>query len=201
MIEVLVALIILLVGLLGLAGLMVQSQRSELESYQRVQALALLQDMAARLNANHGSASCYAFTNAATGAPFAGTSASLTLPIACAVGTASQQAQAIADVSAWNSLLLGSGEISGGTAAGAMIGARGCVSYNLASELPQLNPITGLPTGNILAGTGIYTITVVWQGLSDTFAPVAGLNCGIGQFTSDAQRRAVSLSLRIPSLS
>ncbi|MDP2155736.1 MAG: type IV pilus modification protein PilV, partial [Sulfuricella sp.] len=52
MIEVLVSLFILLTGLLGLAGLLARSQQAEMESYQRAQALVLLQDMVARINAN-----------------------------------------------------------------------------------------------------------------------------------------------------
>ena len=88
MIEVLVTLIILLVGLLGLAGLMVQSQRSEVESYQRVQALILLKDMVGRINANRKVASCYAFTptvltNPAATGTFLGTGS--TVAPACAV--------------------------------------------------------------------------------------------------------------------
>ena len=39
LIEVLVSLVILMVGLLGLVGVMIQSQRAQVESYQRVQAL------------------------------------------------------------------------------------------------------------------------------------------------------------------
>ena len=199
MIEVLVSLIILLVGLLGLAGLMIQSQRSETESYQRIQALALLKDMANRITSNRAVASCYAFTNAGSG-PFVGTAATQGLPINCTAGTASENLQAIADITAWNTLLLGSAESSGGTAVGAMIGARGCISYNAGSELPELNPLTSLPTGGILVGTGLYTITIVWQGLNDTFAPVAGLDCGKGKYASETQRRAVSLSIRIANL-
>ena len=52
MIEVLITFVILLVGLLGLIGLQARSQQAELESYQRGQALVLLQDMVDRMNAN-----------------------------------------------------------------------------------------------------------------------------------------------------
>ena len=45
MIEVLITFIILVVGLLGLIGLQVRSQQAEMESYQRGQALVLMQDM------------------------------------------------------------------------------------------------------------------------------------------------------------
>ncbi len=46
MIEVLVTIVILAFGLLGLAGLEARLQQSELEAYQRAQALVLLNDMA-----------------------------------------------------------------------------------------------------------------------------------------------------------
>ena len=60
--------IILLVGLLGLAALMTNSQKAEAESYQRAQALLLLQDMVGRINANRAVAGCYAVTtDASTG--------------------------------------------------------------------------------------------------------------------------------------
>src|SRR4051812_23515410 len=59
LIEVLVSLIILMIGLLGLVGVMIQSQRAQLESYQRVQALLLVQDMVARVATNVAVADCY----------------------------------------------------------------------------------------------------------------------------------------------
>ncbi|NCC41542.1 MAG: type IV pilus modification protein PilV [Gammaproteobacteria bacterium] len=52
LIEVLIALVMISFALLGLAALQGKAQRAELESYQRSQALILLQDMASRLRAN-----------------------------------------------------------------------------------------------------------------------------------------------------
>ena len=52
MIEVLITFIVLVIGLLGLIGLQARTQQAELESYQRGQALVLLQDMLDRMNAN-----------------------------------------------------------------------------------------------------------------------------------------------------
>jgi type IV pilus assembly protein PilV len=191
MMEVLVTLIILLVGLLGLAGLMVQSQRSEMESYQRVQALILLQDMAGRINANRKVATCYAFTtNVATGAPYLGVGKTATP--ACAAGTVEQNNQAVTDMTVWNNTLQGVAEKSGAMEVGAMIGARGCVSYGAGTELLDKN-------GIVIPGTGIYTVAVAWQGLGDT--AVATPNCAAGQYGGAAQRRVVSLTLRAASLS
>jgi type IV pilus assembly protein PilV len=52
MMEVLITMFVLVIGLLGLAGLQARAHQAETESYQRVQALVLLRDMADRINAN-----------------------------------------------------------------------------------------------------------------------------------------------------
>lgn len=180
LIEVLVALVILLVGLLGLAGLQVRAQQAEMESYQRAQALVLLQDMVDRINANRKVAGCYAITtDTANGQPSLGIG--YTGTPACSAGTAQQNATAVTDLTAWSDSLKGAAETAGGNNIGAMIGARGCVSYD--------------------STAGIYTVTVAWQGLSSTAAP-AGLSCGKGQYgTDETRRRAISATLRIATLS
>ena len=59
LLEVLVAMFITVIGLLGMAGLQSVAGRANLESYQRAQALILLEDMVDRINANRKSASSY----------------------------------------------------------------------------------------------------------------------------------------------
>ena len=49
MLELLVALVISLVTLMGAAGLVVRTVQQEVESYQRLQALTLAQDMVDRI--------------------------------------------------------------------------------------------------------------------------------------------------------
>lgn len=179
LIEVLVTLVILLVGLLGLAGLSMHAQRSEMESYQRVQALVLLQDMVGRINANRKVAPCYAITtNTTNGTPFLGTGYAGTPT--CTTGTAEQNAIAIQDMQGWNNLLLGAAEKTGGTAnVGAMLGARGCISYD--------------------ATASVYTVSVAWQGVGTSFAPT-GQNCGKNLYGSEGQRRVATMTLRIANL-
>jgi type IV pilus assembly protein PilV len=183
MIEVLVTLVILLLGLLGLAGIMIQSQRAELESYQRVQALVLLNDMAGRINANRKAAPCYAITNAVSGTPYMGngTVTTPTCTTAMASGsTAAQQSRAVTDLTDWSALLQGAAETNGTDKIGAMIGARGCISYDATSLT--------------------YVISIAWQGSGTTAVPSAGLNCGINLYGDEAQRRVVSLTLKIATL-
>jgi len=179
LIEVLVSMLILLIAVLGLVGLQVRAQQSEMESYQRAQALILLQDMVGRINANRKVAGCYAVTtDLASGAPYFGTDSAIGTPT-CTAGTAEQQAIAARDMEDWNDLLLGAAEVAAGSNVGAMVGARGCVSYDAATDL--------------------YMVTVAWQGLGATFEPV-GQNCGRGQYGDETQRRVVSQSVRIANL-
>lgn len=195
MIEVLVTLVILLVGLLGLAGLMTQAQRSEMESYQRVQALILLQDMVSRLNTNR---EVTAYREI-----LAGTAAS---GVDCTGGTIAQQ-----DICEWHNALLGSAETASGVGnIGAMIGARGCISYAAATE--RLNTsgqaiaatldgaTVTTAVGAAIPNSGTYTVSVAWQGLGETFDDPARSACGEGEYGGDANRRVVSEPVRFATL-
>ena len=179
--EILITLIILLVGLLGLAGVMLQSQRAQLESYERVQALMIAQDMADRLASNRSAATCYAFTTDADGeGPYLGTGGAA-VPV-CGTGSATQVARAQADLAQWRDLMLGSAEVSSGASVGAVLGARGCV--------------------NLVTGTAnTYQISVVWQGRDPTGAPPANIPCGKDLYGNEIYRRAVSLRVQLANLS
>jgi type IV pilus assembly protein PilV len=185
MIEILVSMGIVAIGLLGLAALQTTAQQAELESYSRAQALALLQDMVERINANRYSASCFAFTTDTTnGVPYLGTADAANpsnhFTPACTVG--SNTASAANAMTGWDTELLGGAERSGNnTKIGAIVGARGCVSV--------ANDASGIPT---------YTISVAWQGLSDSFAPTQ--SCGKGLYGAETQRRVVWTTLQIANL-
>jgi len=119
MIEVLVALLILTIGLLGVAGIQTQMQSTQLEAYQRSQAIVLMQDMIDRINANRKNAASYV-----TASPV-GTATTL--------DCSAPATMAAKDLCAWSDLLLGAAETTGGNKVGAMIGARGCVTLPVAT--------------------------------------------------------------------
>lgn len=119
MLEVLITIVIVAFGLLGVAGLQARMQVAEVESYQRAQAIVLLEDMVARLNANRKNAMSYV-TSAALGT--GSTSASCTALTGAA-----------RDLCDWNNALLGVTETSSGQNRGAMIGARGCITNTVAT--------------------------------------------------------------------
>ncbi|MBF7730241.1 type IV pilus modification protein PilV [Pseudomonas sp. N040] len=148
LIEVMVTVFILAVGLLGMAGLQARLQQSEMEAYQRSQALMLLQDMASRLATNRNSADLY---EAATSAAASGA--------ACPTNTATQVDR---DASEWCNALQGAGETSGSSKAGAMIGGRGCVEatgnpgeYMITVAWQGLNPLSA-PPASVACGKDLY---------------------------------------------
>ena len=182
MIEVLVSLLIIVLGLLGLAGLQARMQQAEFESYQRTQALVLLYDMVDRIYMNRVAASCFRFTDAGSGAPFIG-STGASVPSSCGATGAALALAALQDL---HLQLQGEGEKKGGAQVGALVGARGCVSYDAGSALP------GIPD------TGIYTVTIAWQGTVDTVAPAVA--CGNDQYGAETRRRVVSTTFRLARL-
>jgi type IV pilus assembly protein PilV len=183
LLEVLVSLVILVFGLLGLIGLQAYTQVATFESYQRGQALILVQDMADRVATNRGSALCYSITtDTANGTPYLGTGAA-TPTCTATVGTAATRAVATADLAAWDAALKGDTEQTGGASVGAVLGARGCVSYD--------------------AVTNSYRVAVAWQGMAPTVAPTAAdaaATCGKNLYGSEPQRREVNVTVRIANL-
>lgn len=192
--EILISIVIIALGLLGLAGMQVRMQQAEFESYQRSQAIVLLYDMVERIQAHRTAAqSCFALTtNTTDGTPYLGTGASP--PTGCAsTGTAADNAQANATIAELDNLLDGASETAaGGASVGAMIGARGCVTYNAATALP------GKP------GTGVFTAIITWQGQAKTAIPTYAdgttVNCANTLYGDETQRRAVYTSFRMAEL-
>jgi type IV pilus assembly protein PilV len=175
LIEVLVALLILMVGLLGLAGLQTRVTQAEFEAYQRAQALILLRDMADRIQSNRPAAPCYAVTGTG-GAPWLGTGGDAG---ACSGwGTAETRSRAYTDMLEWGQVLEGISESSAGRQVGAMLGARGCVSF--------------------VEATNTYTVAVSWQGTVPTAAPA--VNCANGQYGDEALRRTIATSFQFATL-
>ena len=180
MMESLMAMTILLVGLLGVVGLQAKTQTSHFEAYQRAQALLLLDDMVNRIRANRYAAACYAVTGNG-GVPYLGANGTGhrgSTDCTAIVGTTQTRTIAERGMADWDQLLQGASEVEGGVNRGAMIDARGCVSYD--------------------AVTDRYTVIVAWQGMVPTFAPA--VDCANGLYGPDTRRRAVSTSFRIADL-
>lgn len=169
--EILIALVIIAIGLLGVAALHSRTQQANLESYQRAQALIMVEDLTNRLKANPTAASCYVTGAIGNGAD----------PASCTHTTAAASAiaRASADLVEWDALLEGAAEQFEGKAAGGINGARGCVVFD--------------------AVTGVYTVTVAWQGMVAIAAPAD--TCGKDAYGDDALRRVASTTLRIADLS
>lgn len=186
MIEVLVTIVILMIGLLGLAGLQARALSSQMESYQRSQALLLLKDMAGRINANRLNVGLYFDNDNALGTG-----------AVCPAATGNPIVDD--DLCDWHNALLGSAEQSNGTNVGAMIGARGCIY-----EIAAADPLLGV--------AGEYVVVVAWQGMNVTAAPDVSTATSPGQCGKDQYKdkdgnveeklhRVISLPINIATLS
>lgn len=145
LLEALVTLVIIAFGLLGLVGLQSRLQVSEMEAYQRSQALILLNDMANRIAINRRAASSYVTsTPAGTGN--------------CPAATGSRQQ---VDAAEWCNALQGAAETSGTSKMGTVVGGRGCIEdlgnneYLVTIAWQGLVPISAPPEG-VACGKDLY---------------------------------------------
>ena len=177
MIEVLVTLVVIAFGLLGMAGLQVRLQMSEMESYQRSQALLLLNDMANRIATNRNNAAAYL---TAASSPLG---AGMTCP-----ATTTTVAQT--DLGQWCAALQGAAETTttGGVTAnvGTLVGGRGCVELvggdYLVTVVWQGNTPISAPPTSVACGANSYNGS-------------AGTPC-----VNDLCRRPVTTLVRIATL-
>jgi type IV pilus assembly protein PilV len=175
LLEVLVTVVIISIGLLGLAGLQTRMQISEVESYQRSQALILLEDMASRIQTNRSKAANYV----------TGTGTPIGVGMICPTTTVASTRQQI-DAAQWCTSLQGAAEVSGGNKAGAMIGGRGCVESPATNEYlvtvawQGQSPVSA-PPSSVACGKNLYD--------------GAGTSC-----TGDLCRRAITTIVQIGTL-
>lgn len=189
MIEVLVTIVIIAVGLLGLSGLQAKVSIMEMESYQRAQALTLLQDMEDRVRAARATLTGPLAPVASGGnatvtvvGPNGTTGYNPTAPTDCTgTGAPLQACQ-------WALAITGAAENVAGSKVGAMQGARGCIFSVAPSQV------------NALAE---FYLVVVWQGLVSTSDPDAGsyaANCASSINYGSGLRRAAVTRVLIPKL-
>ncbi len=182
MIEVLVTMLIIAFGLLGMVGLQVRLQVSEMESYQRSQALLLLNDMVNRIATNRTATVAGTYLVAADSPLGVNSTNSKCNPLGDSPTTDER------DLWEWCNALKGAGETmdAGATKVGAMVGGRGCVE-SVDSD---------------------YLVTVAWQGLTPIAAPPASVVCGANSYNgasgsscvNDLCRRTVTTLVRIAFL-
>lgn len=164
LIEILVALLVVAIGLLGTITLHTRASQAELESYQRVQAMLLMEDIVNRMSANRRNRACYALNR--YGLNNIGTGVDIV------VGDVNScDAMTGDDLVAWHGMLLGRSAVMNGNNVGAMVGARGCIEQIADRQ---------------------YRVTIAWQGMQATVAPDVALDCGAGAYGAEDQRRVMT---------
>ncbi|MCX2975069.1 type IV pilus modification protein PilV [Halieaceae bacterium IMCC8485] len=175
LIEVLVTLLIISIGLLGLAGLQVTTLKSQLETYQRAQAILLVQDMVNRLRVNTLAARNGDYPN--------GSEYGLLDPDDICPADPLSATMAQNDLCEWNDFLAGTDVTLAGANQGSVSGARGCIENVVDTNF----------------GEAVVRITVAWQGTTPTSAPRS--DCGEDEYgDDDSFRRTFSLDAVLADL-
>jgi len=119
MMEVLITMLVVAFGTLGFVSLQTKTAFSQIEGYQRTQALILINDISARINLNRANAATYVGNSIGTDDP-----GDCTTPPTLAGK----------DLCEWSLLIQGAAEFQGTTKLGAMTGARGCITSPAANQ-------------------------------------------------------------------
>jgi len=119
MMEVLITMLVIAFGTLGFVGLQAKTALSQIEGYQRSQALILINDISTRISLNRAHAATYVGSDIGIGDPGD-----------CTTSTT----WASKDLCEWSLLIQGAAELQGTTKLGAMTGARGCITSTGANE-------------------------------------------------------------------
>jgi type IV pilus assembly protein PilV len=152
MIEVLVTIVIIAFGLLGMAGLQSRLQMSEMEAYQRAQALVLLNDMASRIATNRVNAPAYAVLIA-----------DKLDPAADCAGDFSGATPVDVDAREWCNAVQGASETKSGNRLGAVVGGRGCIQdlgtgeHMITIAWQGLTPLSA-PPASVTCGANAYDL-------------------------------------------
>lgn len=190
MIEVLVTIVVVAIGLLGLSGLQARTMVMEMESYQRGQALLLLQDLEDRIKSARGDLSG-PIAPVASGATtvvigqgattYNNPDVTATLPCGSYSGNQLR-------VCEWALMLKGASEKVSTSGVGAMLGAQACIVSVAPTQL------------NALAE---FYLVVVWQGLAATSDPTSAYitNCASNTNFGAGMRRGVVTRVLVPKLS
>lgn len=176
MIEVLVTMVIVVIGLAALLKMQDRLQISEVESYQRTQAMILVNDMANRIATNRPYSDLYETTTP------------LGTDFVCDSVTGANALQ-VADQTEWCDALQGAAEIQDGTRVGSLLGGRGCIE---ATDFTKKEYIVTVAWQG-LSATAAPSVDVTGCGAGDY--DVAGTEC-----VSDKCRRYVSTVVRFADL-
>ncbi|MFA7556511.1 MAG: type IV pilus modification protein PilV [Hydrogenophaga sp.] len=173
MVEVMVTLLIIMIGLLGLAALQGKSLTTQMEAYQRAQAIVIAKEMVARISIDQQNADDYAT------AEHLGTGSDQESD--CSLYAMPGKERSFCE---WHNMLLGAAESLSGNTVGAMIGARGCVDYSAATTTTPERVL----------------VTVAWQGLNPTAAPPDEVTCGEDDYGDERLRRVITIPMTLANL-
>ncbi len=175
LIEVLVSVIVFAVGILGTASLQTVAKRANFDAVQRTTASQLAFDVFERMRANSGALDGYL---AAPGAAL-GVANVMAAPLNdCKAASCTPQELASRDQWEWQQSLNGALEVKDNGNTGGLAEATACI------------------TGPADGSSGLYTVTIVWRGISEVPSNLA-VACGTGSGlygSNNEYRRVMTIS-------
>lgn len=175
LIEVLVSVIVFAVGILGTASLQTVAKRANFDAVQRTTASQLAFDVFERMRANTGALDGY------LAAPGAALGVANVMPVPlndCKAASCTPQELADRDQWEWQQSLNGALEIKDSGNTGGLADASACI------------------TGPADGSSGLYTVTIVWRGISEVPTSQA-IACGTGSGlygSNNEYRRVMTVS-------
>lgn len=168
LIEVLIALFVFAIGILTVAGLQIVSKRTNFEAVQRTTATYLAYDIIERMRANPDQLDVYVDDALGALRPAPG--------VDCRTDTCTSTELADFDVWQWQQAIAGVAEQAtiGGvaTSTGGLVNPTGCIE--------------GIAAG----GQGLYTVTIVWESVTELDSASDSL-CGDGNYGADNDFRRI----------
>ena len=158
LIEVLVTLVVFSLGMLSLAALQGVAKKANFDALQRTNASLMAYDLLERMRSNNQALPSYVNAGDLGGGTLGPQPA-----LACnnIDGPCSTQQIAAFDLWEWERILDGNMETRADAATGGLVGATACIN------------------GPVLGGSGGYSVTIAWRGVTAMTTPPAD-PCGVG---------------------
>ncbi len=172
LIEVLVTLVVFSLGMLSLAALQGVAKKANFDALQRTNASLMAYDLLERMRSNN-----QALTSYVSASDLGGGTLGPQPALACnnINGPCSTQQIAAFDLWEWERILDGNMETRANAATGGLVAATTCIN------------------GPVLGGSGAYSVTIAWRGVTAmTNPPADPCGVGLGRYgDNDELRRAI----------
>lgn len=161
LIEVLVTLVVFSLGMLSLAALQGVAKKANFDALQRTNASLMAYDLLERMRSNNQALASYVNAGDLGGGTRSTVGSQVVIACRNIDAPCTREQIAAVDLTEWERMLDGNMETRGNEATGGLVGATACIN------------------GPVLGGSGGYSVTIAWRGVTAMTTP-PGDPCGVG---------------------